>query len=76
MLQEGNHKPRGPLGGIQMTILLHKALLCKRDHEGEGRGSKIPENLTTWFMDYPLKESPKKQSRTTIKKFFPRKQLP
>ena len=47
------HKPRGQLRGVsQMTILLHKSYLIKVTTKGGG-GSKIPKNLTTWFMDDP-----------------------
>ena len=30
-----------------------KTLFCKNCHEGEGE-SKLPKNLTTWFMDGPM----------------------
>ena len=49
------HKPRGQLRGMgvsQMTILLHKPYLVKVTTKGGG-GSKIPEILTTWFMNDP-----------------------
>ena len=50
------HKPRGHLrGDSQMTILLHKLYLIKGTTKGGGEGgSKIPQILTTWFMDVPL----------------------
>ena len=39
--------------GCQMTIILHKP--CLSDYECGGRGaSKMPRNLSTWFMDDPL----------------------
>ena len=34
-----------------MAILLHKPYFVKMTIKGEG--SKIPKNLTTWFMDDP-----------------------
>ena len=33
-----------------MTILLHKPYLVKVTTKGGG-GSKIPKNVTTWFLD-------------------------
>ena len=36
-----------------MTILLHKPYLVKVTTKGGG-GSKMPKNVTTWFMDDPL----------------------
>ena len=49
------HKPRRQLRGpgVSQMITLLKALLSKSAHE-EWRGSKIPKNLTTWFMDAHL----------------------
>ena len=40
-----------------MTILLHKPYIeiVTSDHEGGKRGQKYPKNLTTWFMDDPLR---------------------
>ena len=50
------HKPRGQFrreGVIQTNILLHKPYV-KVPMKGElGRGSKIPKNVITWFMDDP-----------------------
>ena len=45
-----------------MTILLHKPYLIKVSMKVE-LGSKIPKNLTSWFMDDP-KISNKQLSRS------------
>ena len=34
------------------NFILYIRLICKSDHE-VGKGSKIPKNLTTWFIDDP-----------------------
>ena len=51
------NKPHGQLRGRGVGQInahfITKALFSKSDHEG-GEGSKIPKNLTTWFMDDPL----------------------
>ena len=49
---KGHTKNTWTVEGVsQMTILLHKPYLVKVTTQG--RGSKIPKNLTTWFMDDP-----------------------
>ena len=43
----------GRMGGCQMSILLHKPYLVKWSIKEDGVGSKISQNLFTWFMDDP-----------------------